>query len=358
MIITKRNFGKMGDGREVYLFNLSNSDGVEVGIINYGGIIVSISVPDRKGTFNDIALGFDDLDGYLHCNKYFGAIIGRYANRIEDGMFELNGVEYHLAKNDGNNHLHGGLVGFDKVLWDAEIINRGSGECLQLSYLSKNGEEKYPGNLDVKVIYSLSEDNELKIDYYAQSDKDTIVNLSNHSYFNLLGHDAGDINSHHLKIYADRFTAIDENCITTGEIMDVKNTPFDFTQLSPIKPGLYSQNEQIINGGGYDHNWVLNNNSGQLEKAAELYEPISGRFMEVFTTKPGIQFYSGNFLDGSSVCKDGAVYGKRSGLCLETQYFPNSMKYEHFPSPILRASEKYHHTTVYKFSVIDKQLEL
>lgn len=351
MVITRRNFGQTEDGRDVHIFKLSNSCGVEVEIINYGGIIISISVPDRNGDFKDIALGFDDLDGYLHRNKYFGALIGRYANRIEDGIFELNGVEYHLAKNDGANHLHGGLVGYDKVLWDADIIDKGDREYLQLTYFSKDGEENYPGNLVVKVIYFLSEDNELKIDYHAISDQDTIVNLSNHSYFNLHGHGAGDITGHMLKIYADKFTAVDENCLTTGEVIDVKGTPFDFTKLSPIEPGLVSQDQQIINGGGYDHNWALNSRDGELGKAAELYEPASGRLMEVYTTKPGIQFYTGNFLDGSDVCKDGAIYDKRSGLCLETQYFPNSLKHKHFPSPILKAGKEYRHITIYKFSV-------
>ena len=237
------------------------------------------------------------------------------------------------------------------MLWDGEIVEKEGRECLQLSYLSKDGEENYPGNLDVKVTYSLSEDNELIIQYHAVSDKDTVVNLSNHSYFNLLGHDAGDIKNHELKIYADKFTAIDNNCLTTGEIVDVKGTPFDFTELTPIGPGLDSKDPQIINGGGYDHNWVLNSQDGKLAKAAELYEATSGRFMEVYTTKPGIQFYSGNFLGGLENCKDGATYDKRSGLCLETQFFPNALKHKHFPSPILRAGDEYNHTTIYKFSV-------
>ena len=351
MVITKRNFGKMEDGRDVDIFKLTNAKGLEVEIINYGAIVVSISVPDSKGEFKDVALGFDDLDSYLHRNMFFGAVVGRHANRIGDGVFELNEVKYQLAKNDGPNHLHGGTVGFDKVLWDGKIIKKEGRDCLQLSYLSKDGEENYPGNLEVKVLYSLSEENELIIEYNAVSDKDTVVNLSNHSYFNLLGHDAGDINCHELKLYADSFTAVDENCLTTGEILDVKGTPFDFTVLTPIGPGLDSQHEQILNGGGYDHNWVLNNQEGKLEKAAELYEPTSGRFMEVYTTKPGIQFYSGNFLDGLENCKDGAVYNKRSGLCLETQFFPNAMEHKHFPSPILKAGEEYNHTTIYKFSV-------
>ena len=351
MTITKKNFGKMKDGREVHIYKLVNQNGVEVEIINYGAIVVSTSVPDKNGEFKDVALGFDDLDSYLNRNMFFGAVVGRHANRIENGVFELNGVRYQLAKNDGPNHLHGGLVGFDKVLWDGEIIKKDGRETLQLSYLSKDGEENYPGNLDVKVLYSLSEDNELIIEYHAVSDKDTVVNLSNHSYFNLLGHDAGDISTHELKIYADKFTEIDENCLPTGEILDVKGTPFDFTELTPIGPGLDSKHPQIINGGGYDHSWVLNAQDGKLAKAAELYEPSSGRFMEVYTTKPGIQFYSGNFLDGLKNCKDGATYGKRSGLCLETQFFPNALKHKHFPSPILRAGDEYNHTTIYKFSV-------
>lgn len=351
MSITRRSFGKMKDGREVHIYKFVNEKGIEVEIINYGAIIVSISVPDKNGEFKDVALGFDDLDSYLNRNPFFGSIVGRHANRIEDGVIELNGIKYQLAKNDGSNHLHGGLVGFDKVLWDGEIIKKDGRDVLQLSYLSKDGEENYPGNLDVKVFYSLSEDNELIIEYHAVSDKDTVVNLSNHSYFNLLGHDAGDISTHELKIYADKFTAIDENCLPTGEILDVKGTPFDFTELTPIGPGFDSNHPQIINGGGYDHNWVLNSQDGKLAKAAELYEPNSGRFMEVFTTKPGIQFYSGNFLDGLKDCKDGASYGKKSGLCLETQFFPNALKHKHFPSPILRAGDIYNHTTIYKFSV-------
>lgn len=353
MAITISNFGKTAEGKDVDIFKLSNANGVTVEIINYGCIIVSISVPDRDGNFKDIALGFDNIEDYLYRNPYFGSIIGRHANRIENAVFELNGVEYQVAKNDGKNHLHGGLVGFDKVLWDAEIINKEDREYLQLTYYSHDGEENYPGNLDVKVLYSLSDDNELAIEYFAVSDKNTVVNLSNHSYFNLLGHDAGSIKGHELKIYGDSITAINEECLPTGEILPVKGTPFDFTELSSIDPGLDSQHQQIINGGGYDHNWVLNGPEGQLKKAAELYEPTSGRFMEVYTTKPGIQFYSGNFLDGSYSGKDGAIYGKRSGLCLETQYFPNSLKHNHFPSPILKAGDKYHHTTIYKFSTCE-----
>ncbi|HZJ82610.1 MAG TPA: aldose epimerase family protein [Clostridia bacterium] len=350
MAITRRDFGKTPKGNDVSIYTLSNSGGMEVQIMNYGGIIVSISVPDKNGNFDDIALGYDNLEGYIEQSKFFGALIGRHANRIEDGIFEINGVEHHLAKNDGPNHMHGGVVGFDKVIWDAQIIDEDKEQCLQLTYNSPDGEENYPGNLDVTVTYSLTEDDELKIDYHAVTDKDTVINLSNHSYFNLLGHDGGYIGNHELKLYADQFTAVDKDCLTTGEILDVDNTPFDFTELSPIGVGLNSSHDQIESGGGYDHNWVLRDSNGTLERAAELYEPTTGRMIEVFTTKPGIQFYSGNFLDGTEACKEGVIYEKRSGLCLETQYFPNAMKHKHFPSPLLKAGDEYKHTTVYKFS--------
>lgn len=350
MSIERRVFGKTSEGEDVHIFTLSNSAGMEVGIINYGGIIVSISVPDKNGDFTDIVLGYDNLEGYLQQSKYFGAIIGRHANRIEEGIFEINGTLYNLAKNDGSNHMHGGLVGFDKVIWDAQIIGDNKDQYLQLTYHSPHGEEGYPGNLDVKVNYSLTEDNQLKIDYHGVTDQDTVVNLSNHSYFNLQGHGGGYIGDHQLMICGDKFTAVDKNCLTNGEILDLDKTPFDFTRLSPIDPGLKSSHEQIASGGGYDHNWILKKDNGGLTKAAELYEPITGRLMEVYTTKPGIQFYSGNFLDGSETCKDGIKYGKRSGLCLETQYFPNALKHKHFPSPILKEGEEYRHTTIYKFS--------
>jgi aldose 1-epimerase len=349
MGINRRFFGKTGGAEEVYIYTLSNSGGVTAEIINYGGIIVSLHVPDKNGKLEDVVLGFDNLEQYLKGHPYFGTIVGRFANRIENAEFEINGIKYSLLKNDGENHLHGGAKGFDKVLWQAEIVKKAGNECLQLFYRSADGEEGYPGNLDVKVAYTLKEDNELVIDYFAVSDKDTPVNLTNHSYFNLTGHGAGEISKHELKLYADRFTAIDDQCTPTGEIRDVKGTPMDFTKLTPIGPGLVCGDEQIVFGGGYDHNWVLNTGGKSLGKAAELYDPVSERLMEVYTTKPGIQFYTGNFLDGSLTGKDGAVYKKRSGLCLETQYFPNSLKHKHFPSPILKAGEEYRHTTIYKF---------
>lgn len=349
MGIVKKLYGKTADGTEVYIFTLSNSKGMAAEITNFGGTIVSLLVPDGKGNLEDVTLGYDKLDGYLKKGPYFGAIIGRHANRIEDSKFEIYGVEYHVAANDGKNHLHGGLKGFDKAVWQAEIVKQGGSECLELTYRSVDGEENYPGNLDIKVTYNLTEDNALKIDYFAVSDKDTVVNLTNHAYFNLSGHASGDILKHELMINADKFTPVNSECIPTGEIRDVKGTVMDFTGLTPIEPGLSSDDEQIANGKGYDHNWVLKVSGKAPEKAAEVYDPASGRVMEVYTTKPGIQFYSGNFLDGSEIGKGGAVYGKRSGLCLETQYFPNAMKHKHFPSPILKAGQQYKHTTIYKF---------
>lgn len=349
MSIVKKLYGKTADGTEVYLFTLSNSKGMAAEITNFGGTVVSLLVPDGKGNLDDVTLGYDKLDGYLKKGPYFGAIIGRHANRIEDSKFEINGVEYHVAANDGKNHLHGGLKGFDKAVWKAEIVKQGGSECLELTYRSVDGEENYPGNLDVKVTYTLTEDNALKIDYFAVSDKDTVVNLTNHAYFNLSGHASGDILKHELMINADKFTPVNSECVPTGEIRDVKGTVMDFTGLTPVGPGLSSDDEQIANGKGYDHNWVLKVSGKAPEKAAEVYDPASGRVMEVYTTKPGVQFYSGNFLDGSEIGKDGAVYSKRSGLCLETQYFPNALKHKHFPSPILKAGQEYKHTTIYKF---------
>lgn len=349
MSITKRVFGKTANGNEAYIFTLVNSKGMKAEITNYGGIVVSLTAPDSKGNFEDVVLGFDKLEDYLTKNTYFGAIVGRHANRIENASFELNGVEYKLAKNDGENSLHGGVVGFDKVLWKAEIANKDGQECLELTYTSVDGEEGFPGNLDVKVIYTLTEDNALKIDYFAVSDKDTVVNLTNHSFFNLSGHAAGSIEKHEVMINATKFTVGNKQVIPTGEIADVKGTPMDLTKLTSLEPGLNSQYDQIVYAGGYDHNWVLDIKDKKVEKAAEVFDPSSRRVMEVYTNKPGIQLYTGNFLDGTCVGKGGAVYHKRNGLCLETQYYPNSLKHKHFPSPILKAGEQYNFTTIYKF---------
>lgn len=349
MKIEKSLFGKMPDGTEINLYMLRNKNNMSVGIINYGGIIVHINVPDRNGRIDDVNLGYDSLESYIEKGLYFGAIIGRHANRIENAEFKINGKTYHLAKNDGNNHLHGGNRGFDKVVWQAEVIDNEGAQSLQLKYLSPDGEENYPGNLDVKVLYTLSDDNALRIDYTAVSDKDTVVNLTNHAYFNLSGHASGDIMNHQVMINADRFTAINDECIPTGEIRDVSNTPMDLRTLKTIRYGIDSNDEQIAFGRGYDHNWVLSVPGDKLEKVAEVYDPKTGRVMEVFTTKPGLQFYSGNSID-RTIGKGGAVYDRRSALCLETQYFPNGTKHKHFPSPFLKAGKEYRHTTIYKFS--------
>ncbi|HEX2925212.1 MAG TPA: aldose epimerase family protein [Ruminiclostridium sp.] len=349
MSIEKNYFGTLPDGTTVDIFALKNSKNMSVEITNFGGIIVSILVPDKNGKIADVELGYKQLDKYIDNDGYIGALIGRHANRIEDARFELNGKIYELVKNDGNNHLHGGTVGLHNVVWNAEIAGDNGQQKLVLTHTSPDGEENYPGNLEVKVEYSLSEDNELKIDYTAVSDKDTVVNLTNHAYFNLSGHDSGDVLKHQIYINADKFTPVNNECIPNGEIRDVKGTLMDFTEMKSFAEGISSNDEQIVNGGGYDHNWVLNTKGNINEVACELYDPESGRAMQVFTTKPGIQFYSGNFLSEKLVGKNNTVYRKRAGLCLETQYFPNAMKHKNFPSPILKANEQYHHTTIYKF---------
>jgi len=348
MSIEKKYYGSMKDGTKVHIYSLDNSSGMKVGIIDYGGTIVSIEVSGKNGKTADVALGYDTLEQYIEGDVFLGALVGRHANRIEDAEFELNGKVYHLAKNDNGNHLHGGVKGFDKAVWQSEIIDGPDGQALQLKYRSPDGEENYPGNLDVKVVYTLTDANELKIDYFAVSDKDTVVNLTNHSYFDLSGHEHGSILKHQLRINADKFTVIDDEGIPTGEIRDVKGTPMDFTVLTPVGEDIDSPDEQIACGKGYDHNWVLKVSGNKPEFAAVLYDPESGRRMEVYTDKPGVQFYSGNFLKGSKG-KGGAVYNKRSGLCLETQYFPNAMKHKHFPSPVLKAGDEYRFTTIYKF---------
>lgn len=349
MSIEKSFFGRMQDGTEINLYTLKNKNGMTVGIINYGGIITSIKTADRNGHMDDVVLGYDNLESYLKKGQYFGAIIGRHANRIENAEFEINGKTYHLAQNDGKNHLHGGSRGFDKVVWQADIIDNDGVQALQLKHLSRDGEENYPGNLDVTVTYTLTDDNGIRIDYYAVSDKDTVVNLTNHSYFNLSGHASGDILDHQVMINADRFTAINDECIPTGEIRDVAGTPMDLRTLKTVRDGICTNDEQIAFGHGYDHNWILKVSGDRPEKAAEVYDPRSGRVMEVYTTKPGIQFYSGNSIERITG-KEGAIYDRRSALCLETQYYPNGTKHKHFPSPFLKAGQDYRYTTIYKFS--------
>jgi aldose 1-epimerase len=349
--ITRASFGKTADGQNVDIFTLTNKRGLEVKITNFGGIITSLKVPDRNGKVDDIVLGFDNLDAYLKGHPYFGALIGRYGNRIAKGRFTLNGHEYKLAVNNGENHLHGGIKGFDKVVWTAQSARIRDGVALKLTYLSKNGEEGYPGNLRVIVVYRLTNENELKISYSATTDKDTVINLTSHSYFNLAGQGNGDILDHELLINAARFTPTDAGSIPTGELKSVTGTPFDFTTSPQHKIGerINNDDEQLKFGNGYDHNFVLNGRMGKLRQAAVAYDSGSGRLMEVWTTEPGIQFYSGNFLDGTLTGKGGKVYQRRYGFCLETQHFPDSPNKPSFPTTVLRKGELYHSLTVHKF---------
>lgn len=346
--IKKQPFGKTADQQAVDLYTLTNANGAEVAIMTYGGTVVSLKVPDRSGRMTDVVLGYDSLEGYLKNSPYFGAIIGRYGNRIGKGAFSLNGHQYTLPKNDGENTLHGGIKTFDKVVWKAKEVRSKTGVGLSLSYLSKDGEEGFPGNLSVTVVYTLTNKNELKIDYSATTDKTTVVNLTHHSYFNLSGE--GSILNHEMMINANRFTPVDSGLIPTGELRDTKGGPMDFTRSTRIGARIDEQNEQLVLGKGYDHNWVLNNGTGKLALAARAYDPASGRVMEVYTTEPGIQFYTGNFLDGSITGKGGQVYKKRYGFCLETQHFPDSPNKPSFPSTVLKPGRKYQTTTVYKFS--------
>jgi aldose 1-epimerase len=349
MNIRQEPFGKTPDGAMVTIYTLTNPSGVEARIMTYGGIVVSLKVPDRGGKMNDVVLGYDNLEGYVKNNSpYFGALIGRYGNRIAKGRFSLDGVEYKLAQNNGENHLHGGIRGFDKVVWQASPVRRANGPALKLTYLSKDGEEGYPGNLSVTVVYTLTNKNELRIEYSATTDKATVLNLTNHSYFNLAG--AGDILGHEMMINADRFTPVDKGLIPTGELLSVKGTPMDFTTPTAIGSRIEQQYEQLLFGGGYDHNWALNKNNGALTLAARVYERTTGRVMEVYTTQPGMQFYTGNFLDGTITGKGGKVYEKRYGFCLETQHFPDSPNKTNFPTTVLRPGQRYRQTTLYKFS--------
>ncbi|HKX30687.1 MAG TPA: aldose epimerase family protein [Blastocatellia bacterium] len=348
--MSKENFGKTPEGQVVEIYTLTNANGVEARITTYGAIVVSLKTPDRDGKLEDIVLGFDTLDGYLKGHPYFGAIIGRFGNRIGKAKFTLNGTEYKLAANNGENTLHGGLKGFDKVVWKAKPATHKDSTELELTYLSKDGEEGFPGNLSVKVVYTLSNNDELKIDYSATTDKDTVVNMSSHSYFNLAGQGNGEILSHQVLINADRFTPVDSGLIPTGELRSVKGTPFDFTQATAIGSRVNQDDEQLKLGGGYDHNWVVNGKAGSMRLAARVVEPTTGRVMEVSTTEPGVQFYIGNFLDGTLTGKGGKVYKRRYGFCLETQHFPDSPNKPDFPSTVLKKGERYQTTTVFKFS--------
>ena len=344
-------FGTTDDGAHIDLFTFTNKNGMVMKAINYGAIVTSLMVPDRKGETKDVVLGYDTLKEYVADKSFFGATVGRIGNRIANGKFTLDGVEYKLARNDGENHLHGGIKGFNKRIWVPEIIDRQGIPTLKMTYLSKDGEEGYPGNLSISVSYSLTNDNELRIDYAAETDKPTILNPTHHSYFNLAGVGKGDILDHVLTINADTFTPVREGLIPIGELRDVTGTPLDFRSPKVIGERINDDDEQIELGLGYDHNWVLNDWDGSLRLAVTLYDSDSGRLMQVFTTEPGMQFYSGNFLDGTISGKEGSVYAYRSALCLEADHFPDSPNQPSFPSVVLRPGEKYTQTTTYRFSV-------
>jgi aldose 1-epimerase len=320
-------------------------------ITNYGGIVVSLTAPDRDNKYADVVLGYNDLESYMRPPfPYFGAIIGRYGNRIAKGRFTLNGVEYKLAVNNGENHLHGGLKGFDKVVWTAQQRKSAAGPALVLTYVSKDGEEGYPGNLRAIVIYTLTNNNELKIDYAASTDKDTVTNLTHHSYFNLKGEGNGDILDHRVVLRAISFIPTDAGSIPTGEIRNVAGTPFDFMKANTIGARINNDDEQLKFGNGYDHTWVIEGRMGTLRQAAIVYEPTTGRELQVWTTEPGVQFYTGNFLDAAIIGKSGKPYPRRSGFCLETQHYPDSPNKPNFPTTTLRKGVTYHSTTIYRFS--------
>jgi aldose 1-epimerase len=342
MNVQNQPFGRTPEGTDIELYILTNDNGLKAQIMTYGATLVSLEVPDRTGKPGDIVLGYEALDGYMKSSPYFGSIIGRYGNRIAKGRFDLDGATYKLATNNGDNHLHGGSKGFDKVVWKAEPMREAGAVGVKFNYLSKDGEEGYPGNLAVTVIYSLTNENELKISYEAAADKATPINLTHHSYFNLAGE--GDVLGHELTINADAYTPVETGLIPTGEIRPVADSPFDFTTPHAI-------GERIARvEGGYDHNFVLRSGGGALELAVQVFEPKSGRVMEISTTEPGLQFYSGNFLDGTITGKGGRVYSRHAGFCLETQHFPDSPNKPDFPSTILRPGAIYRSLTIHRFS--------
>lgn len=350
-MMERRSWGT-GYDRDIEVFSLDLGRGQRAEITNFGGALVGLFVPDRNGAVDDVVLGYDNLEGYKKCTKSLGVIVGRHANRIEDAAFTIGGVTYQLAANNGKNHIHGGPKGFGKVIWQPKIVQGQIGEALELSYFSRNGEEGYPGNLQVQVTYSATSTGGLRLDYLAETDQDTVVNLTNHAYFNLAGQGRGCIYDHELELYADFFTPISVECLPTGEIFKVDGTPFDFRTKTLMGARIDADHEQIRAGHGYDHNWVIRQTGESLAKAARVEHAPTGRVLEVWTTKPGIQFYSGNFLDETVRGKGGVPHPRRSGFCLETQYFPNSLRFPHFPSAILRAGERYEHSTIYQFSVL------
>ncbi|MEU7854317.1 aldose epimerase family protein [Nonomuraea sp. NPDC049141] len=350
--ITKKRFGILPNGKKIDIYTLRNSNGMRVKILTYGGILQSIEVPDSGGKFADVTLGFDNLSDYVKKSPYFGSITGRYANRVAKGRFTLDGKTYRLATNDGPNHLHGGNKGFDKQVWQAHPVKRHNSVGLVLTYTSPNGEEGYPGTLRTKVVYTLTDDNQLRMDYRATTSRPTIVNLTNHAYFNLRGEGNGTILGHELQINASRYTPVDKTLIPTGKIARLGGTPLDFRRPTAIGDRIDSENQQIVRGGGYDHNYVLQSHGRGLKLAARVVEPDSGRVLEVITDQPGLQFYSGNFLDGTLRGTSGRLYPKRSGFALESQHFPDSPNHENFPSTVLRPGEVYRTTTIYAFSTV------
>lgn len=350
--ITSEPFGTLSNGAMVQLYTLTNANGMQAKITNYGGIITHLFVPAKDGTLGDVVLGYDTIDGYLSASPYFGAIIGRFGNRIANAQFELNGVTYELAQNNGNHHLHGGLKGFDKVVWEATPSTQEEAAVLELTYTSPDMEESYPGELTVTVTYSVTNENELKIDYVATTNKPTICNLTNHTYFNLKDGGASPALEHLLFIDADYYLPIDETLIPLGVIAPVDGTPFDFRQSTAIGARIDVEDEQVRNGLGYDHTFVLNGETGNLRLACTVTEESTGRVMQVYTKEPGVQFYSGNFLNGSITGKNGNIYQQRHGFCLETQHFPDSPNRPIFPSVVLHSGDKYETTTIYQFSTL------
>jgi aldose 1-epimerase len=348
--VNKEPFGETPEGKRVDLYTLENANGVTVQIMTHGATIVSLNVPDRNGKMADVVLGFDNLTDYISDSPYFGCVVGRVGNRIARGKFHLNGETYTLAINNDLNHLHGGLKGFDKQVWKAKVISKSDEPSIRFSYKSADGEEGYPGVLKCSVTYTLTEDNGIRMDYVAESSEATPKNLTNHSYFNLAGQGNGNILGHELTLQAPWTTPVDETLIPTGEILSVKGTPFDFTTPHAIGERIEADDEQIQFGGGYDHNFVFDHPYGVLSLVGSVYEPTSGRVMKILTTEPGVQFYSGNFLDGTLTGKDGKVYKHRYGFCLETQHFPDSPNQPQFPSTILEPGDTYESTTIYQFS--------
>lgn len=350
MSVEKESFGKTADGKAIDIYTFQNKNGMKAKITNFGATVTELWVPDKNGKSIDVVLGYKDLAGYENDNCYFGVTVGRYANRIGKAKFSLNGTEYKLKPNDGPNMLHGGKIGFNKAIWQVEPQSKKGTSTITLSYLSKDGENDFPGNLKVKVTFTLTNSNELKIDYLATTDKTTVINLTNHSYFNLAGPGTGDILDHVVMINANTFTPVDSTLITTGEMRKVAGTPFDFLKPTRIGERIDNNYDQLKLGRGYDHNWVLNKNGKRLSLAAKVIEPKSGRIMEVLTTEPGVQLYTGNFLDGSVTGKDAKVYKHRYGFCLETQHYPDSPNKPEFPTVKLEKGQKYKTTTIYKFS--------